>query len=182
MSDDDASGTTDGAPDADTGESATPEEGGETGGVEEPGGAETAGSAEPGPADDAFSAEPVDAGTDAASPFDELASGPGDSGPEDVDFDRLFDELSAGEETGEIDGERVWAELEDQGVEDTEASGEEHVVPAREFCAQCEHVADPPDVRCTYEGSEIVEFVDRDTVRVRGCPIVARRREIGRMD
>jgi hypothetical protein len=37
-------------------------------------------------------------------------------------------------------------------------------------------------VRCTYEGSEIVEFVDGDTVRVPGCSIVARGQEVGEMD
>jgi hypothetical protein len=34
-------------------------------------------------------------------------------------------------------------------------------------------------VRCTHQGSEIV---DRNTVQVRGYPIVARRQQIGEMD
>ena len=113
-----------------------------------------------------------------SSPFDELASDV--SAPEDVDFDQFFDEMSPKEGAGEIDEGWVWDELEETGERET--SGEEHIVSARAFCAQCEHAAEPPDVRCTYEGSEIVEFVDRDNVRLRNCPIVAERNQLDEID
>jgi hypothetical protein len=136
--------------------------------------------------DDAFSAESLGTaepgpGTDAASPFDELESDVGDAGSADVDFDRLFEEMSAESETEGIDEEWVWDELEG-GSPGGAGSGEEHIVPTRAFCAQCEHVADPPEVQCTYEGSEIIELVDKDNVRVRGCPIVEQRQLISEME
>jgi hypothetical protein len=136
--------------------------------------------------DDAFSAESLGTaepgpGTDAASPFDELESDVGDAGSADVDFDRLFEEMSAESETEGIDEEWVWDELEG-GSPGGAGSGEEHIVPTRAFCAQCEHVADPPEVQCTYEGSEIIELVDKDNVRVRGCPIVEQRQRISEME
>jgi len=140
------------------------------------------GSGDDGPLDDAFSLDPGredSVASDPDTPFQELQSDVGE-GSGDTDFDRLFEEMFTEAETDGLDGESVWEELEGAGVE--EASGEEHIVPTREFCARCEHVADPPEVRCTYEGSEIVEFVDEETVRVRNCPIVARRLEIGEMD
>jgi hypothetical protein len=143
--------------------------------------------------------------SDDPSPFDELASEVGaDSG--DADFDRLFEEMFTEAGTEEMDADSVWEELEDTdgesartgsddtdtdsvwgaleetATEDRDLDGEDSVVPTQSFCAQCEHVADPPEVRCTYEGSEIVEFVDEDHVRVRNCPIVARREGISEME
>jgi hypothetical protein len=123
--------------------------------------------------------DPDDVGA-TESPFDELASDVGESSSGDVDFDHLFEEMST--EADGIDAESVWAELGSAGVGNGETSGEEHIVPTRAFCAQCEHVADPPEVRCTYEGSEIVEFVDKDNVRVRNCPIMKRRQQVSEMD
>jgi len=136
-----------------------------------------------GPFDDAFSLDSPgsDSASELDSPFEELQSDVGGAGSEDVDFDGLFAEMFTEEETGEIDADSVWEELEG-GIDEGEASGEEHVVPTRAFCAQCDHVTDPPDVRCTYEGSEIVEFIDKNNVRVRNCPIVARRREVSEME
>jgi hypothetical protein len=110
---------------------------------------------------------------DSGSPFDEL-----DADVEGVDIDELFEEMSTETATEGIDTGSVWSAIEGEGTEPEETSGEEHVVPTRTFCAQCEHVADPPAVECTYEGSEIVEFVDRDHVRVSNCPIVEQRRHV----
>jgi len=125
---------------------------------------------------------PGSTGSDAASPFDELASEVG-SDPGDVDVDRLFEEMFTEAETDEIDGESVWNELEERTTEEArDPDGEERIVPTWAFCAQCEHVADPPEVRCTYEGSEIVEFVDEERVRVRNCPIVAQRERVSEME
>jgi len=117
--------------------------------------------------------------SDAASPFDEL-----DADVDDVDPDELFEEMFVEQEAGGIDAESVWDALEesDEEPEEADAEGDEHVVSAREFCAQCEHAAEPPEIRCTYEGSEIVEFADKNTVRVRNCPIVARRNQLGDME
>jgi hypothetical protein len=113
-----------------------------------------------------------------ASPFDEL-----DSDVEDVDLEELFEEQFTEGESGEFDSEAVWDRIDETDTgEEEETAADEHVVSARNFCAQCEHAAEPPEVHCTYEGSQIVEFVDKSNVRVRNCPIVAQRRQIGRKD
>lgn len=44
-----------------------------------------------------------------------------------------------------------------------------HTVPKRKFCMQCPYFSEPPDVRCTHDGTEILEFVDADHVRVENC-------------
>ncbi|MFB6295537.1 MAG: hypothetical protein ABEH66_01690 [Halobacteriales archaeon] len=137
---------------------------------------------DPADADDPFAELAAEMGEDAefdgdaASAFDEL-----DADVDDVDPDELFEEMFVEQEAGGIDAESVWDALEeaDEEPQETDAGGDEHVVSAREFCADCEYAAEPPEVRCTYEGSEIVEFVDNDTVRVRNCPVVARRNRLG---
>ncbi|ESP88209.1 hypothetical protein K933_10375, partial [Candidatus Halobonum tyrrellensis G22] len=48
------------------------------------------------------------------------------------------------------------------------------VVNKREYCQQCPHLAAPPEMACTHEGTAIVELLDGDDVRVRGCPVAAR--------
>jgi hypothetical protein len=167
--------------------------------------ADTPGHADDFPVDDGAAAVPGAGESDSPSPFDELASEV-ESDPGDADFDRLFEEMFTEAGTEEMDAESVWEALEDsdeesvrteeedsdgesiwEALEETatggrDLDGEGSVVPTQSFCAQCEHVADPPEVRCTYEGSKIVEFVDEDHVRVRNCPIVARREGISEME
>jgi hypothetical protein len=46
------------------------------------------------------------------------------------------------------------------------------------YCETCEHFSEPPEVHCTHEGTEILEFIDVETVRVRNCPVVEERRAI----
>lgn len=50
------------------------------------------------------------------------------------------------------------------------------VVPKRAYCETCRYFSAPPGVACTHEGTDILAFVDRRHVRVKHCPIVARRR------
>ncbi|SDQ15602.1 hypothetical protein [Halopelagius longus] len=103
----------------------------------------------------------------------------------DDDADALFDEMSV----GEVDEEALWASLADAAAAEAthvgagaEESIEEvredvpgyadHLVPKAEFCEQCPHLSDPPELGCDREGTEIVEVVDSDTFRVRDCPMV----------
>lgn len=133
---------------------------------------------------------------DAGAPADAMGTGTADGhepGPADgqvPDPEEAFSE----ETFEEVDRDELWEELEEESPsdEDTEpvtedepstgptveeaGDGETHVVPKRSFCQSCEYLTDPPEFRCTAEGSEIVAFVDTDTVRVRNCPIVAQRR------
>lgn len=127
--------------------------------------------------EEAFSIGGVTSQSGGDSPFDAF-----DSDVEDVDLDELFEEKFIEGEAGELDSEAVWDRLDETEAREEETAAEEHVVPARGFCAQCEHAAEPPEVHCTYEGSEIVEFIDTDMVRVHNCPIVEQRRQLGEMD
>ena len=119
---------------------------------------------------------------------------PGESPLSELDSERAADaeasELFEEVDVGDIDGEAVWdavvegeadaAELlgeeatveEEPAVEPGEAA-DEHVVAKREYCQRCEHFSAPPNATCTNEGTEIVELVDSDHFRVRGCPKVA---------
>lgn len=77
-------------------------------------------------------------------------------------------------EVDEIDRESIWAELEgtaDASFEHS-AENEERVIPKRSFCHRCRYFAEPPDMSCTHEGTEIIELVDMDHYRVLDCPIV----------
>jgi hypothetical protein len=55
-------------------------------------------------------------------------------------------------------------------------------VSKHRFCEQCEYFTDPPEVGCTHETAEIVEFVDWETVLLVDCPVVAERRALGNVD
>lgn len=68
------------------------------------------------------------------------------------------------------------------GDEDTGTVGEEieaeertYVVSKRDFCEQCRHFSEPPEVHCTHEGTEVLEFVDRERVRLTSCPVIEAR-------
>lgn len=76
----------------------------------------------------------------------------------------------------------VWADL--SNAADTEPVTEERDgrrvsdVSKHSFCEQCEYFTGPPRVACTNEGTDILEFLDMETVRVADCPVVAEREEI----
>lgn len=82
------------------------------------------------------------------------------------------------QEVGEIDPDDVWEALEatervggDEGRRYAEVS--KHT-----YCEGCEWFSEPPEVSCTREGTEIVEFLDMETVRLLNCPVVEERRAI----
>jgi hypothetical protein len=98
-------------------------------------------------------------------------------GGDDPPEDDLFEPV----DVGEVDDEAVWESLETETEPDdrvglgaeTErgADPNEHVVPKRDFCQRCPHLADPPETACTHQGTTIVEAVDTDRFRVRNCPV-----------
>lgn len=49
----------------------------------------------------------------------------------------------------------------------------ETTVAKDSHCESCYFFTSPPEVGCTYDGSEIVEIVDSERFRVRNCPVVA---------
>lgn len=100
-----------------------------------------------------------------------------------ADEDDLFEEAFA-DVSVEVDDEDVWERL-DADAEIREASADatpegvvERVVDKALFCQRCEHFDEPPEMGCTHEGTEIVELVDVEHVRVRDCPVVAEREHL----
>lgn len=95
--------------------------------------------------------------------------------------DDPFEEM----DVGALDDENAWESLADADADGRAAPGgaatrvgetddrPEHVVSKREYCQRCRHFSDPPAVECGHDGTDIVEAVDSDQFRVRGCPMVS---------
>lgn len=100
---------------------------------------------------------------------------------DEVDEEEVWESLAADEGTAAerasigagADAERV--ERDDPGAERPD-----HVVEKAAYCQRCRFFSSPPEVRCTHDGTDIVEVVDVDRFRVRGCPMVAQRGAIDR--
>ena len=116
---------------------------------------------------------------DEADPFADLGGGPqprtrGDDADEDP-FE-TFESV----DVGGVDADEVWSSL--SSVDDGAAEFDEKVyyeVSKHRFCEQCPNFSGPPETRCTVDGTEIVEFVDMETVRLVNCPVVAEQEELG---
>lgn len=109
------------------------------------------------PAEDPF----ADVGTREGDPFEDSAFERMDTG--EIDPDAIWERLSEAQERGSVAdaGERTYAE-----------------VSKHRFCEQCEFFSDPPEIACSHDGTEILEFVDQETVRLVDCPVVAEREEL----
>jgi hypothetical protein len=105
---------------------------------------------------------------------DEVARRAEDEDGEADVFETAFREVDV-----ETDDEDVWAQLTgDAGAVETVEDGSERVVDKRHYCHRCEHFADPPQMRCTHDGTEILELVDTTNVRVVDCPVVRERAQL----
>lgn len=112
----------------------------------------------------------VETGSD--DQFDDAGARTGDPFEEDV-----FEEM----DVGELDPDEVWESItdaENRGSVSKQANRAYTEVSKHRYCEQCEFFSDPPDVACSHEGTEILEFVDHETVRVVDCPVVAEREEL----
>ncbi|WP_336001925.1 hypothetical protein [Halorientalis halophila] len=118
-----------------------------------------------GPDADPADAEPTD---DPFASFSTPRQGEGDDDP-------FCAFESAGVE--EIDHDAVWEDLQNRDGSEPEDRVYSEVSKHR-FCERCEHFSGPPEVRCTYDGAAIVEFLDVETVRLLNCPIVAEQRAL----
>jgi len=111
--------------------------------------------------------EPTGIGTDpgerAGDPFESMEDVFEQREIAEIDPDVVWEELTAVKARGSVTetGERTYAE-----------------VSKHSYCEHCEWFTEPPEVRCTHEGTEILEFLDMETVRLVDCPVVAERREI----
>jgi hypothetical protein len=146
------------------------------------------------PIDDDRSADPfVDLG---AEPPDDAADDPIESlaadRPSSADSPGLTDERDVDPDSplsgpsGDLDDESVWEDLSASTLTsvETERRGERRYaeVSKHDFCKNCEHFSAPPDVHCTHEGTEIVEFLDMETVRLVDCPVVEERERMADAD
>ena len=117
--------------------------------------------------DDRRGAADADA-DDPFTEFDEPTTDPFAEG------DSVFEGAVAGE--GD-DG--VWERMESTDAEAEAVPGKRYVdVNKHSYCETCEYFSAPPAISCSHEGTEILEFVDMDTVRVVDCPVVAERKAI----
>lgn len=119
---------------------------------------------------------PDDGGDSGAEPFERLDAGDHDGDPftsaesafermdvDDLDLDAVWEDLSAAAAQGSV----------------TERDGSVYAeVSKHRFCEQCEFFSEPPDATCTHDGTQIVEFLDMETVRVLDCPVVEERRAL----
>lgn len=109
-------------------------------------------------------------------PFGELESAVGDREGDPFEGESLFDER----EPGRVDPETVWDDLATAGASDpVDGERTSAEVSKHSYCERCEYFSDPPEIECHHEGTEILAFLDVETVRVVDCPVVAERRELG---
>lgn len=84
-------------------------------------------------------------------------------------------------DTGEMDPDAVWQSLASAESRGSVGDARERTyaeVDKHSYCEQCEYFSEPPDIACTHEGTDIIEFLDMETVRVVDCPVVAERKEL----
>jgi len=143
------------------------------------------------PVDD--SGGPTDpTGPDAESGFDPAGSiGPGtpevdSGGPASSDDPFTSPESSLRHvDVGDVDGDEVWAAISDAQARGSvaDAGGRTYAeVSKHRYCETCTYFSAPPDVTCSHDGTEILSFLDAETVRLVDCPVVAERRDLERGD
>lgn len=99
----------------------------------------------------------------------------------DDEMDQAFDDMVDDVETDEVWSE-VTEEDEEMLAEDQSATEEPEMdtgiaeVSKHDYCEGCEYLSQAPEIHCTHEGTEILDFADMETVRVSNCPIVAERK------
>lgn len=92
-------------------------------------------------------------------PFDNIGGAFEQMNVGDVDPERVWQDLASAESRGSVGNTgRIYAE-----------------VSKHAYCEQCPFLSDPPHIDCHHDGTEIVEFLDMETVRVVDCPVVAER-------
>lgn len=111
---------------------------------------------------------------DEDDPFRTMHSREGDPFAEG---ESVFEEV----DVGDVNTDQIWDEItSDPDTRPPESRYAE--VSKHRYCEQCEYFSSPPEVSCSNEGTEIMEFLDMETVRLYDCPVVAEQREIERKE
>ena len=93
--------------------------------------------------------------------------------------EQAFEEM----DVAELDADDVWESLSAAQARGsvTESDGRTYAeVSKHSYCEHCEFFSAPPEVSCAHDGTQILEFLDMETVRVVDCPVVDERRELER--
>ena len=141
---------------------------------------------EPGAGREPGEARAADAGEEAVGEFQEVTEpsvGPSEGqAPEDDPFSETSPDF-AEVDLGDVDEDSVWDALSDAQARGSVADVRDRTyaeVSKHSYCERCEFFTGPPEADCTQDGTEILEFVDMETVRVVDCPVVAERRQLER--
>lgn len=104
-----------------------------------------------------------DVGQREGDPFDSFGDAFEEMDVDKLDPDVVWQELASAESRGSVGDakERTYAE-----------------VSKHSYCEGCQHFSPPPNVSCGHEGTEIVEFLDMETVRLVDCPVVTEREDL----
>lgn len=90
-----------------------------------------------------------------------------DDEPLDATTDATVDAEGASETTAIGDPQGQPSETDHADPDATET-----VVDKRKYCQQCPYFSEPPEVRCSHDGTSIVEVLTEGQFRLRGCPVV----------
>jgi hypothetical protein len=118
---------------------------------------------------------------DGDAPLPDQSSGD-DPDAADDEMEEAFEDM-----VDDVEADEVWAEVTDEDGDGTLAETGETApaerpvdtdvaeVSKHDYCESCEYFSEAPEIHCTHDGTEILDFVDMDKVRVSDCPIVAER-------
>lgn len=124
---------------------------------------------------------PEAGGTPDDAPLADLAASvedrpaPGERSPADGPFEE--------QDVTAIDTEVVWDRLEGEASGSDHDAGEREVrdIDAADYCKRCPYFSSPPEVRCTNQGTEILEVLDTERFRVVDCPKVRETERLERL-
>jgi hypothetical protein len=132
----------------------------------------------PAPADDTDSPDTSGDQDPLAAPDD------GEEGSElaGSEMDEAFDDMAV----DDVETDEVWSDVtegDDESLPAETAPADERVdgasiaeVSKHDYCESCEYFSEAPEIHCTHDGTEILDFLDMETVRLSDCPIVAERK------
>jgi hypothetical protein len=107
-----------------------------------------------------------DEGSELAGP--EMDEAFDDMAVDDVETDEVWSDVTEADEEKNLPAE---TEPADQRVDGSSIAE----VSKHDYCEGCEYFSEAPEIHCTHDGTEILDFLDMETVRLSDCPIVAER-------